>query len=263
MFRIAAVSYLNTRPLIEGLRNHPSVELILDLPSKLATLLEEDAADAALVPIVDYLSHPDWKLVGRTCIASDGPVLSVMVFSKVPFSQIKTLAADEGSHTSIALTRLLFARRWGWEPKIVPLPMDQDPAKSMADAVLVIGNRALSAEMVQHPFSWDLGLEWKKESGLPMVYAVWAAKNENLIEPLNEILGESIALGLRHTARIAQEGSRELHLNGVLCRRYLEQIIHYELGPREYQAMDRFSQWAQSFGILPNGCEKNHALLCA
>lgn len=263
MHRIGAVSYLNTKPLIEGLANEPEARLILDLPSRLSALLETGRIDVGLIPIVDYLRQPGLSLIPGISISCDGPVLSVMIFSRVPLDQVRTLACDEGSQTSIALARLLFARRFGAIPENRPFPISALPESIDEDAVLLIGNRALCAELPNFPYSWDLGLEWKRETGLPMVFAVWAATPDAQVARIASLLKKAKERGLANCARLAHEGSIELGIDGALCRRYLEQIIRFDLGPLECQAISRFAAMSMANGLIANGYNRNHELLSA
>ncbi len=258
MHRIGAVRYLNTKPLIEGLAGNPLVELSLELPSRLASLVLGNEIDAGLIPIVDFLSHPQLKLIPGISIASDGPVLSVQVFSRVPFSEIKTLDADIGSHTSIILTQILMIKRFGKAPQITPFPMSLSPSESFADAVLLIGDRALTAELPEYPFSWDLGWEWQKLTSLPMVFAVWAARPEVNLALLEDLLKNAKECGLKKRALIAHTASRELQLDGPISRKYLEHIIRFDLGPREIQGINEFARLGQSLNLLPKRINTNH-----
>ena len=261
MHRIGAVRYLNTRPLIEGLAENPAVQLLLELPSQLAPLLLANKIDVGLIPIVDFLSNPELTLIPGISISCDGPVLSVEIFSRVPFSEIKTLDADVGSHTSIALSQILLMNRFGKTPKITPFPMTRSPSESCADAILLIGDRALTAELPDYPYSWDLGWEWQKLTGLPMVFAVWAARPELDSFSLGALLTGAKESGLKKRSRIAHKASCELQLDGPTCRKYLEHIIRFDLGPREVQAMNEFARLGQSIQLLPQRININHVKL--
>src|SRR5262249_14912002 len=112
--RVGAVNYLNTKPLICDLDVlAPGVELLLDVPSRLAALLAEGALDVALIPIIEYFRAGSYALVPNIAIASRGPVLSVTLFSRVPWSGIRRVALDEGSRTSAALAQILLGERHG------------------------------------------------------------------------------------------------------------------------------------------------------
>src|SRR5262245_7158700 len=112
--RVGAVEYLNAKPLICDLdRLAPDADLVLDLPSRLADQLADGRLDVALVPVIEYFRGKNYSIVPGIAIASRGPVLSVSLFSRVPWSGIRTVALDEGSRTSAALTQVLLQGRYG------------------------------------------------------------------------------------------------------------------------------------------------------
>ncbi len=141
--RIGAVSYLNTKPLIYGLRQLlPNCQLRLDLPSRLADELTSGRLDVALIPSVEFLRGSKFSIVSDACIACRGPVRSVRLLFRKPLNQIQTLALDEGSRTSAVLAQLLLARRLGLRPKLEQLRIDSSLYAVSADALVVIGDRA-------------------------------------------------------------------------------------------------------------------------
>src|SRR5580692_7253889 len=144
--RIGAVNYLNSKPLIEGLGELlPEAELLLDYPSRLADGLEAGRLDVALVPSIEVLRHADYEIISDACVATRGPVMSVKLYSRVPLGEIRTLALDAGSRTSVALTRIMLAERFGVVPRLEPLPFERSVASTATDAVLLIGDRAMHA----------------------------------------------------------------------------------------------------------------------
>src|SRR5215471_5314672 len=117
--RVGAVNYLNTRPLICDLTElAPEVALSLEVPSRLADLLAQGRLDVALIPVIEYFRASNYTVVPDISIASRGPVLSVTLFSRSPWAQIKRVALDEGSRTSAALCQVLFAKRYGVKPEV-------------------------------------------------------------------------------------------------------------------------------------------------
>ena len=121
--RVGAVSYLNTKPLIFGLESLLSDRdvLSLALPSELATDLASGAIDIGLIPVVEYFQHPEFQIVSDAVIACRGPVWSVRIFFRCEPSQVKTLALDEGSRTSVALSKVLFHQKYGFVPDTIEL----------------------------------------------------------------------------------------------------------------------------------------------
>src|SRR5277367_4080276 len=144
--RIGAVSYLNTKPLVYGLEQlAPQAELVLDLPSRLADQLAAGQLDVALIPSIEFFQDPRYVVVSDACIGCRGPVLSVKLFSRGPIESIRTLALDEGSRTSAALAQILLHERYNLRPALEPLPINANLEDSTADAVLLIGDRAIHA----------------------------------------------------------------------------------------------------------------------
>src|SRR3954451_16959274 len=142
--RVGAVNYLNTKPLIERLTDFaPNIVLSLDLPSKLADQLAAGELDVGLIPVIEFFRGDNYSFVPNVAIGSRGPVLSVTLFSKVPWEQIRTVALDEGSRTSAALTQILLRKRYVVKPLVQPLPIDASAEHLTTDAVLLIGDRAM------------------------------------------------------------------------------------------------------------------------
>src|ERR1700722_10190163 len=134
--RIGAVAYLNSKPLIEGLADLlPEAELSLDYPSRLAEDLEAGQLDVALVPSIEVLRHPEYEIISDACVATRGPVMSVKLYSRVALGEIQTLSLDAGSRTSVALTRIMLAERFGVVPRLEPLPFERSVASTSTDAV--------------------------------------------------------------------------------------------------------------------------------
>src|SRR5260221_8991740 len=175
--RVGAVNYLNTKPLIHDLPAiAPDVELSLAVPSRLAVQLAEGELDVALIPAIEYFRAGTYTIVPDISIASRGPVLSVTLFSRVPWPKIRRVALDEGSRTSAALTQIICTKRYGIKPERIQLPMDRDAENADADAVLLIGDRAMRACLPGFAHAYDLGQEWHDWTGLPFVYAFWAVR---------------------------------------------------------------------------------------
>jgi chorismate dehydratase len=254
--RIGAVNYLNTKPLIHELDNlAPDAELILDYPSRLADRLARADLDVALIPIVEYFRCGQYSLVPGISISSHGPVLSVTLFSKVPWPEIRRLALDEGSRTSAALTQVLARRRYKVNPELVPLPLEAKPEEIEADAVLLIGDRAMHACLPGFQHAFDLGQEWHDWTGLPFVYAAWAVRPGVELGPVEDALHEAKRRGLENTGPIAAREAQELGLDAGFCRRYLTTIIRFDLGPKELAGMHHFYTLASDLGLAQAGLD--------
>jgi chorismate dehydratase len=252
--RIGAVNYLNTKPLICDLEElAPEAELILDLPSRLADRLAAGSLDVALIPVIEYFRAGSYSVIPEISIASRGPVLSVTLFSKVPRTEIRRVALDVGSRTSAALTQVLLRNRYGVRPDVVPLPIDQAAEEIDADAVLLIGDRAMRACLPGFEFAFDLGQEWAEWTGLPFVYAVWAVRPGVDLGGVPEALAEAKRRGQARVGRIAHDEAPHLGLDAGFCRRYLTNIIHFDLGPREQAGLHHYYMLACEAGLARRG----------
>src|SRR5437899_2718799 len=252
--RVGAVEYLNTKPLIYDLETlAPDAELILEVPSRLADLLAAGRLDVALIPLIEYFRAGSYAVVPDIAIASRGPVLSVTLFSRVHWPQIRRVALDAGSRTSAALTQVLLRKRYGVLPEVVPLPMDQPAEDVDADAVLLIGDRAMRACLPGFAHAFDLGQEWFDWTGLPFVYAVWAVRPGADLRGVAEALAEAKRRGLLRAGQIAHQEAPGLGLDAGFCRRYLSTILHFDLGPREQAGLHHYYLLACELGLARPG----------
>ena len=208
--RLGAVSYLNTRPLVYGLEARRCRESVpacdSTCPRNARSCSTPMTIDLGLIPSIEYPGH-DYRIVPGVSIASDGPVASVAIFSKVPTENIRSIALDTSSRTSIALLRVLCARWFEIEPRLVSMPPDLGRMIGECDAALVIGDNALfTDEQVLGLEKVDLGEEWIGMTGLPFVYAFWAGR-PGIVGPADvAALQEARDRGLAATAQLA--GSR-------------------------------------------------------
>jgi chorismate dehydratase len=254
--RVGAVNYLNTKPLICDLEQiSPEVELILDVPSRLADRLAAQELDVALIPVIEYFRAGNYTIVPDISIATRGPVLSVTLFSRVPWTAIRRVALDAGSRTSAALTQVLLRKRYGMAPEVIALPLDHHAEDADADAVLLIGDRAMRACLPGYAHAYDLGQEWYDWTGLPFVYAVWAVRPGAELGRVAQALAESKRRGLARTGLIAHQEAPRLGLDPGFCRRYLSTILHFDLGPREQAGLHRYYTLACELGLAPGGVE--------
>ena len=260
--RIGAVSYLNTKPLIYRLAEElPDAELSLDLPSCLADGLHAGRLDVALIPSIELFRSPadNFSILSDACIACRGPVWSVqLLFRKSP-EQVRTLALDEGSRTSAALAQILLLERCPSRPRLQPLPIGCAAETADADAVLVIGDRALGGWGDEFCEVWDLGEQWWQTTQLPFVFAMWVARP--LSEPVRVAAGLEAArdAGLRAAREIAAQQAERYGLTVDACTDYFEKFLHFKLGEREQRGLELFYQRAVEVGLAPAGRE--HLLL--
>jgi chorismate dehydratase len=254
--RVGAVNYLNTKPLIYQFeRFAPGAELVLDYPSRLADELAEGRLDVALIPSIEFFHDSAYTIVSNACIACRGPVLSVKLFSRGPMESIRSLALDEGSRTSVALVRILLAERFGVTPRLEPLPLGNTLADSTADAVLLIGDRAMHSPGGRFEAVWDLGDEWCRWTGLPFVFAMWVARSNFAHDGLEAALNDARDAGVAHLEEIADREAAALGLTRPQCISYLRDNLYFYLGPREQRGLETFYQKAARLGLAPEGVE--------
>jgi chorismate dehydratase len=249
--RLGAVTYLNTVPLVRALpRLMPQAELTFDHPSRLADQLAEGRLDAALAPTIELASHRQWSIVSSACIGCRGPVLSVKVLFRTPPAEVKTLALDEGSRTSAVLAQVLLADRFGVRPRLEPLPLGAAVDGARADAVLVIGDRAIRSDDAKFCASWDLGQEWVRATGLPFVFAVWAVRPGVPLGELEAALNAARDEGCGELEAIAREQSAAMGLPYELVLIYLRDNLNFYLDDRARRGMELFFERAAACDLI-------------
>ena len=250
MIRLGAVSYLNTRPLVYGLEQSDRFTLRFDVPAKCAELLHAGDVDLGLIPSIEYPGH-DYRIVPGVSIASDGPVASVAIFSKVPADNIRSIALDTSSRTSVALLRVLCARWLDIEPRLQSMPPDLGEMLGACDAALVIGDNALFTDHASLGLEKiDLGEEWIGMTGLPFVYAFWAGR-AGIAGPADvAALQAARDEGLTATAAIARQCYPDSPIKEAVADFYLRENVKYALGQPEIAGLRRFYELAAEVGVL-------------
>jgi len=248
--RVCAVSYLNTVPLVWGLQHSPdhtlreTFDLRFALPSECADQLASGQADIGIVPVIE-MARQGLDYFPGTGIASHGPVRSILLISKVPFKDIRTLATDSGSRTSAMLAQVILAEKFGVKPRVFSHPADLATMLGQADAALLIGDAALRVDPATLPFeTLDLGEEWMAVTGLPMVFAVWAGRKEVIREAHGQLFLASLRYGLEHMDEIVDLEAPARQFGADLVRDYLTHHIIFELGERDYEGMGLYIQHA-------------------
>ncbi len=252
IIRLGAVSYLNTRPLVHGLDARPDrFSLRFDVPARCAELLHANDVDLGLIPSIEYPGH-DYRIVPGVSIASDGPVASVAIFSKVPTEHIQSIALDTSSRTSVALLRVLCTKWFEIEPRLVSMPPDFRRMLAQCDAALVIGDNALFADHEALGLEKvDLGEQWIGMTGLPFVYAFWAGR-PGIAKPSDvAALQAARDTGLMATTAIGRELFPESPENAARADLYLRENVKYALGEPEIAGLRRFYELAADVGALP------------
>jgi chorismate dehydratase len=178
--RVGAVSYLNTKPLIYGFEKgmmKDEIELVIDYPANIAQQLLNDEIDIGLIPVAAIPTFKKHYLNGDFCIACDGNVASVCLFSEVPVNEVKIILLDYQSRTSVALLKILLKEYWGISPILVDATAGYEILITGNTAGLVIGDRAL-LQRQKNKFIFDLGYAWKQLTGRPFVFAAWISNNQ-------------------------------------------------------------------------------------
>jgi chorismate dehydratase len=257
--RISAISYLNTAPLMwdfEHAEAGASFDISYTLPSQCAASLREGSADIGIIPAAAYAGIPDLAILPGVAIASQRAVRSILLVSKVPLEEIRTVALDTSSLTSVALTKVLFEKWWGGGRTFTPMAPDIDQMLKTHDAGLVIGDPALKINRSRY-LTYDLAEEWIRLTGKPFVFAFWAVRQEALRNAprdldLATVFQESRDHGLlpSNLDSIAREWGPRLGLSRENIKSYLTENIHYFLDPPCLDGMQLFYQYAQECGAL-------------
>lgn len=266
--RIGAVEYLNARPLVYGLERRPRFDVRFDLPARCAELLHAGETDLGLIPSIEFLREPHhaghYRIVPDVAITSRGTVASVAVFTTRDMKDVRSIALDTSSRTSVALTRVMCARVFGITPAFAPHGPDLPAMLAEADAALVIGDKALFLEpgplqvgegagartvMVE---KIDLGALWLETTGLPFVYAFWAGRSDVLNADDVRALIETRDASLARLREIAEFYYPDDPARQDVADRYLRDNIKYYLGPDERAGLERFYQYAVEAGVVPH-----------
>lgn len=241
---IGSVPYLNGRPLMRWFTDTPEgrasgVSVVEAVPSRLAQMLEKREIAAALVSSVELFRAPGLTYAPGCAVIADGTVESVRLFSRVSVGDIRRVALDTSSLTSVALTKIILRERYGLTPEYVSAPPDLRTMLTNADAALLIGDlgyRDYGAGFV----TLDLGAEWKTLTGLPFVYACWIGYPDFLTPELIALLHTAKEWGTQNLLAIADAEYAALGETPQRARHYLTDIMRYTMGRREEAALALF-----------------------
>jgi chorismate dehydratase len=263
-WNVGSVSFLNAKPLIDGLDVDPAVRLHLEVPSRLLGGVADRRFDVALLPVIDYQRLPGLRLIPAGGIGCDGPTLTVRIFSKTPLDRIDTLLCDTDSHTSVALARVILAERFGRRPTFVDLSAGDGsdgsdgsdggaPGARVGDPSLprlLIGDKVITAEPADFPYQIDLGQAWKELTGLPFVFAAWMGRADADFGDLPDRLAAARVRGLAAVDRIVAEHAPRHGWPLPIARRYLGEYLKFEIGPPQLEAVRLFHRLAAQHGVV-------------
>lgn len=250
--RVAAVSYLNAAPLVWGLDKGPHrerFEVEVMLPSRCADELRAGRFQAGIIPSIEYQRIPDLKIVPGLCIGSSGPVRSVMLISRCPISEIRSVALDTSSRTSACLLQILLKHHFRIAPRVVPQAPDISAMLRECEAALMIGDPALATDFPGLDV-YDLADHWREMTGLPFVFAFWAVRREVASAGLVQAFRESKDFAMEHLEEIIREESRRTGLSTELVRTYLTENIDFKFEGPNLRGLQRFFELAFELSLI-------------
>ena len=240
MIRLGRISYVNMAPLFFEL--DADVHEVSGVPTELNTRLLEGEIDLAPISSIEYARHAErLRILPRLCVSSEGAVDSIQLVSKTPLERIRTVAVTPESATSVVLTKVLL-------PEAEHVALDEEPG---AEAKLLIGDAALRSAFEDPTPHYDLGRLWLERTGLPMVFAVWAAPDPSPpgLSELEDALVRSVRLARAEPERLAREASARYGYPAGFLARYFEKL-RYRFGPRERAGLLSFFELAHEAGEL-------------
>ena len=230
---VSAVSYTNTLPFLQGIRNSEvwkDIELSVDYPAECARKVIENEVDMGIIPVAALTRLPEYHIIGDYCIGSNGAVESVFIFSTKPIEQVKTLLLDKQSRTSNGLARILLKHYWKQDVNIVD--------EGEADAYVLIGDRTFGQKH-RVPYAYDLGYYWKELTGLPFAYAVWVS-NKKLPVAFEVAFNNALAAGVAHPEDVIPGLPPYENFD---YKKYLTEYLDYQLTEDKRKAIDRYLTW--------------------
>jgi chorismate dehydratase len=258
--RLGAVDYLNARPLVYSLEDSPRFAVRYDVPSECARLLHEGSIDLGMIPSIEYLRGGPYLIVPDLAIASRGLVASVALYTTKAIGDVRSIAMDTSSRTSVALVRVLCARLFRIQPAIESRGPDLDDMLARCDAALIIGDNALfqSANSAQSTINnrqspiekIDLGEAWTSLTGLPFVWAFWAGRSDALGVGDVQALQHARDEGVKRPEELARTYLANAPERQVLGARYLRENIKYYLGDDERSGLEMFYRYAVEAGVV-------------
>lgn len=235
--RVGAVSYLNTKPLLYGIKRSglmEDIDLVEEYPSKIAQMLLDDEIDVGLVPVAIIPQMKEHFIVSDYCIGAVGEVASVSLFSDVPVEKIEKVLLDYQSRTSVTLAQVLLKNYWKKEVVFEQAGEDFRNHIKGTTAGVVIGDRALQQKKIS-AYNYDMGSAWNSFTGLPFVFAAWIANKQldvNFIEAFNQ----ANAYGLQHINEVVKENP----FNEYDLIKYYTENISYLLTDEKRAGLQKF-----------------------
>jgi len=247
--RVGSVPYLVGRPLDDGLERESGIEYSRRVPAELVEGLRGGALDVALVSSIELFRQPGYRYLAGLAIAGRGAVGSVQLFLRKPLAGLRTIALDPASRTAAALVQVLLT---GQPLRFEECARGVDPRSLPADAWLRIGDAALRETLADDaPPVFNPSEAWCARTRLPFVFAAWAVRPGAELGEVAEALAEAKRRGLARVAQIAYQEAVRLELDAAFCRRYLTNIIRFDLGPAELAGLRWFHELTAEIGLAP------------
>ena len=263
VFNVGCVSYLNSKPLIEGLAETGAAKIDFRVPAMLLEGLESGELDIALCPVVDYFrSATDLAIIPSGGIACAGNTLTVRLFSQVPLAEVTAVHADVESHTSVALMQILMKKLYQKDVEVIPYNAGDHACGSgvaeKPETILLIGDKVVSSSPCgcKYTHQLDLGQAWWELTGKPFVFAVWMARKGHSVGRLPELLTQIQRYNDMRIDELAETFAPKHVWPISLAKQYLSEILHYTLGKPEFEGIKLFAQYAEELQLI----EKNKPL---
>ena len=256
--RVSAISFLNTAPLMWDFEHgeRRDFDIAYTVPALCAEAVKAGAVDIGIIPAITYATIPNLLVLADVAIAARGPVRSILLVSEKPLEQVRTIATDSSSRTSVALLRVLLEKRFGGARPLSTMAPDLPRMLAKCDAALLIGDSALRVDRTRYQV-YDLAEEWLKLTGKPFVFVFWAVRMAALAEiapgtDLARVFRESRDHGLepRNVAQLAQEWAPRVGLSEADVLSYLTGNIHYSFGRGARDGLELFFRCAAEAGII-------------
>ncbi len=291
--RISIVEFLNTAPLVWGFTDGPlagKYDLSFAVPSQCAEDLRAGRADVGIIPSIEYQRMENVVALPGMAIAAKNEVRSLLVISKVPIEQARTIALDTNSRSTVALARILCRRHWNISPEFIDMAPDADEMLARADAAVVIGDPALRLRLKvdaleakvpgaeaccccdsdaddEHPvkgietlFVYDVAQQWREMTGLPAVLAIWVARRGVVTPEMEADFQASREYGLAHIGDIAEGAALKLELPPRELERYLTENIDYSLDEENLAGLRLYYEECARAGLI--SCAREIEFVC-
>jgi len=243
-------------PLCAQLREQ--FDVTYTIPSACATALRDGTADIGIIPAAAYASIPSLVILPGVAIAAQNAVRSILLVSHKPLDQVKSVAMDTSSMTSVALCKVLMEKWLGGRREYSPMAPDLGKMLKECDAALLIGDPALLVDRSKYATVLDLAEEWRRYTGKPFVFAFWAVREDAVagageVSELAEIFQRSRDHGLQPQSvqTIANEWAQRLGMSVADVISYLTENIHYSLDEACREGLRVFYSYAEGCGALP------------